>query len=205
MFCAVLIQQQSKPQLEQKNSMSVTRFLAEGPFTSISVADTGGGTPGVDFTLTAVVRNTGVSHNLDVTSSTTPPVPYDTFIAATPSGVSFRLSLREPSDFGVALTEVVVQTTLADTSDIFADVQDDTPTLRLLRVNGSFVWQSAPVISPGLFPQQEVVLSSGTQSGTVNANYTGGTSPPSSTQAYWGVRFAAGSTPPGSSIPTTCT
>lgn len=170
--------------------MSVAKQLTGGLFTSISVANTGGGTAGVDFTVTLTERGTGTTYALAVTSGTT----IGAWTATTPSGYFIKLTDRAPASTSSAVTYMTVQANDAPNFDYEAGGI----AVGLNRVSGAFQWQGAPVILPSIF--SGIVGSSSLQSSNVTSNYTGGTSAPGATQRYWGMTFAAGSTPPGTVI-----
>lgn len=171
--------------------MSVSKNVVSGLFTSISVADSGAG-GGVGYTVTLTERGTGTTYALAVTSGTA----IGAWNATTPAGYFVKLTDRAPASTSTAVTYVTVQ---ANDQPAF-DYGAGAIAVGLNRIGGAYVWQGAPVTLPSI--DSGVVGSSSVQSSAITANYTGGTSAPGTTQRFWGMTFAAGSTPAGTVIRT---
>lgn len=169
--------------------MSVSKRLFGSLFSSVSVANSGA-TPGVDYTLTLTERGTGTTFALVVTSATT----IGQWNATTPSGYFIRLTDRVPATTTTALTYITVQ---ANDEPSF-DENAGAAAVGLNRIGGAYVWQGAPVVLPSI--ESGLVAATSQVTGIVTTNYAGGTTAPATNQRFFGVTFAAGSTPPGCTV-----
>lgn len=172
--------------------MSVSKRIRTTLFKNISVADTDGGTAGVDFTITLTERGTNDTFSIDVTSASP---AYNTWTATTPAQYFVKLTDRAPASVSSELTYVTIQAH----SQPGVDFESGSIAVGLTRGNGAFSWQGAPVLLPSV-GDSVIKAETSAVSTLVSQNYTGGTTPPADNQKFWGVRFAAGSTPPGTSI-----
>lgn len=172
--------------------MSVSKKIRTSLFKKIAVEDTDGGTGGVDFTITLTERGTNDTFSIDITSASN---AYNAWTETVPSGYFVKLTDRAPADTATALTYVTVQAN----NQPGLDFDSGAVAVGLTRGNGVFLWQGAPVLLPSV-TNEGIQATTAAVSTLVSQNYTGGTSAPADNQKFWGVRFAAGSTPPGISI-----